>query len=85
MLPIYYVAYRVGALVSGAPVRHFGFRLSWDWLQHGLGPAWKPFLVGCLVCAIVCGVGGWLALEMLWRWHVMHRRYGRIPRPAGSG
>jgi uncharacterized protein (DUF2062 family) len=75
MVPVYYAAYRVGALLLGVRPHRFGFRLSWDWLQHGLGPMWKPFLLGCLVCALFCGVFGWLALELLWRWRVLVRRY----------
>ena len=75
MVPVFYAAYRIGAVVVGAPAgHHFGFQLSWDWLQHGLGPLWRPFLVGCLLCSVTCGVGGWLSLEFLWRWHVLHRR-----------
>lgn len=74
MVPIYYTAYRVGALVSGAHLHRFGFRLSWHWLEHGLGPMWQPFLIGCLVCAVVFGVAGWLALEFIWRRQVLHRR-----------
>jgi uncharacterized protein (DUF2062 family) len=77
MVPIYYCAYRVGAAVSGAPVHRFGFRLSWDWLQHGLGPMWQPFLLGCLVCAVICGITGWLTLEFIWRRQVLHRRRTR--------
>jgi len=73
MVPIYYVAYRVGAAITRDTPRAFGFRLSWDWLQHGLGPMWKPFLVGCLVCSIVCGIGGWLVLELIWRRSVVRR------------
>ena len=63
--------------VSGAPVHRFGFRLSWDWLQHGLGPRWETFLIGCLVCAAVCGIAGWLGLEFIWRRQVLHRRRTR--------
>lgn len=84
MVPIYYLAYRVGAAITGEAPHHFGFRLSWDWLQHGLGPRWKPFLVGCLVCAIVCGVGGWLILELIWRRSVVRRyRERRTASTAG--
>jgi uncharacterized protein (DUF2062 family) len=67
MLPIYYGAYRVGALLFGAPAEVFAFELSWHWVQHGLGPIWKPFLVGCLVCSLTLGYGTWLALEFAWR------------------
>ena len=58
MVPLYYVAYRVGALLLGIQPGTFAFELSWNWLQSGLGAVWKPFLVGCLVCGVV---GGYLA------------------------
>jgi len=83
MVPIYYAAYRVGAELTGTEPHAFGFRLSWDWLQHGLGPMWKPFLIGCLACALSCGLLGWLCLEVLWRWRVVNRRY-RMRRPAST-
>jgi uncharacterized protein (DUF2062 family) len=34
---------------------------------------WQPFAVGCLVCAAVCGVLGWAAFELVWRWNVASR------------
>jgi uncharacterized protein len=83
MVPAYYVAYRVGADITGRTPHPFGFRLSWDWLAHGLGPMWEPFLVGCLACAMITGVLGWLALELLWRWRVLNKRY-RVRRTASS-
>ena len=70
VVPIYYVAYRVGALLLRISPGPFAFELSWTWLQHGLGAIWKPFLLGCTLCAVVTGILGWLVLELVWRWHV---------------
>jgi uncharacterized protein len=77
VVPVYYLAYRVGALMVGAAPDGFTFELSWDWLQHGLGPLWKPFLLGCVSCSLVFGYGGYLALELLWRWSTVRRLRGR--------
>ncbi len=71
-----YSAYRVGAAVLREPIEKFNFQLSFDWLQHGLGPVWEPFLIGCLVCSVTVGFAGWLGLELLWRWQV-RRGIGR--------
>ncbi len=60
VVPVYYVAYRVGCFALGAPDGAFSFELSWDWLQNGLGPMWKPFLAGCALCGVAAGVLGWL-------------------------
>jgi len=73
-LPIYYAAYRIGAEALRLPPHNFAFHPSWEWLQHGLGPAWKPFLFGCLICSVVAGFSGRIGLELLWRSSV-RRRY----------
>lgn len=79
-VPVYYAAYRIGALVLGTPPDTFRFELSWDWMQHGLGPVWQPFLLGCTLCAAATGVLGWALLEIIWRRRVRHRyRTRRAP------
>lgn len=83
VVPIYYVAYLTGRTLLGESSGEFRFALSWDWLQSGLGPMWKPFLLGCVVCAAICGIVGWLSLDRLWRWRVRQKYRRRSSRPKG--
>lgn len=80
MVPIYYAAYRVGVVLLRHKPHHFEFHLTWNWLEHGLGPAWEPFLFGCLVCSIVGGLFGRFALEYFWRAATMYRYHTRRER-----
>jgi uncharacterized protein (DUF2062 family) len=72
-MPAYYLAYRLGAVLLHVPRQHFHFVASWSWFQHSLAPVWQPFVAGCIACALLVGVCGWLALELVWRWHVTSR------------
>ncbi len=84
MVPLYYGAYRLGALLLHSEPRRFRFQLSWAWLEHGLGPRWRPFLLGCLVSAVVFGLLGRWVLELVWRSAVRrkYRQRRRHRRPA---
>jgi uncharacterized protein len=73
VVPLYYMAYRIGALVLRQPVGKFAFEPNWDWLQNGLGVFWKPFLVGCLICSIVGGYLAYRLLELIWRISTVNR------------
>ncbi len=79
--PLYYLAYKVGAWATGSPELHMQFELSWDWVQNGLGPMWKPFLVGCGLTGAVFGLTGYALLDLLWRFMV-RKRYRE--RPAAN-
>lgn len=80
-VPIYYMAYRVGSALVDHPHARFAFKLSWEWLQRGLGPMWKPFLLGCIACALIFGLLGRFGLELIWRWRV---RFKYRTRKAAS-
>jgi uncharacterized protein (DUF2062 family) len=87
VVPIYYLAYRIGAAALGVPAGDFHFELSWDWLQHGLGPLWRPFLLGCAICGTTAGLAGWALLEYVWQRRVRQKYRGRpgssIPQDDG--
>jgi uncharacterized protein len=86
VVPMYYLAFRVGSALLGLPPQGFTFQLSWDWLQHGLGPVWRPFLLGCLVCGTAAGLAGGFALEFVWRASVRKRYRARRARSTrGNG
>jgi len=85
MVPFYYGAYRLGALLLRSPPHRFRFELSWHWLEHGLGPLWQPFLLGCLVSAVVFGWLGRWGLELVWRSGVRRKyRARRQGAPAAK-
>ena len=71
--PMFFIAYKVGALIIDAPVQVIDFELSFAWLSNGLSTVWKPFLLGCLVCGLSAGSLGYFAVSMLWRWQVVHK------------
>ncbi|MGH8277692.1 MAG: DUF2062 domain-containing protein, partial [Steroidobacteraceae bacterium] len=59
------------------PPHHFRFVADWKWFRYALAPVWQPFFFGCLVCAVLAGITGWLALEVAWRWNVRSRYRAR--------
>ncbi|HEU4623973.1 MAG TPA: DUF2062 domain-containing protein [Steroidobacteraceae bacterium] len=77
VVPVFYTAYRVGCAVLGVEPQRFTFKFSFDWLQNGLGPMWEPFLLGCLICAGLAALTGWVGLELLWRWQVRSKYRAR--------
>jgi len=66
VVPLYYIAYEVGANVLDVGMRPFTFELSWDWLTSGLLPIWRPFLLGCLLMALATAVTGYVLLGSIW-------------------
>ena len=86
IVPLYLLAYKIGVLVTGAPEHAFKFHMSWNWVQHGLGPMWKPFLVGCGITGAVLGLVGYALLDVLWRRSVrkQYRERAGASRPQSG-
>jgi uncharacterized protein (DUF2062 family) len=71
--PIFFLAYKVGAVVMGVPPQSVQFELSWEWITHGFLAIWQPFLLGCLLCGVFFGCLGYFVVSTLWRWGVLRR------------
>jgi uncharacterized protein (DUF2062 family) len=71
--PMFYLAYVVGARLTGAEIHHFQFEPSFDWLFLELGTRWRPFLVGCLFMGCLSGLAGFFSMQLLWRLHLLQR------------
>ena len=74
---VFYLAYRVGAMIIDVPLKDIEFELSFYWLSHHLVSIWRPFLLGCLICGLFFGCLGYFIISMLWRWRVVYHWHER--------
>ena len=82
---IFYMSYRVGAAIIGAPVEPVAFELSVEWLGESLSNIWQPLLLGSLVCGLLFGSLGYFVINMLWRWRVaVHWRRRKARREMAA-
>lgn len=68
---LFYFAYKIGAAILGTPTHAFHFELSWQFIMeqmHTIGP---PFLLGCMICAVVSALIGYFGIKGLWRYSVV--------------
>jgi uncharacterized protein (DUF2062 family) len=93
MPAIFYLAYRVGAMIVDVPMQDMDFELSLHWLGNSLAAIWQPFLLGCLICGLFFGCLGYFVISLMWRWRVSYhwrerrrrRREARASSGPGSG
>ena len=67
--PLFYFAYKLGALILNIPPGEFTFEPSWEWLMGEMLVIWKPFLLGCGVMAALSSMGGYVSVNWAWRWY----------------
>lgn len=63
--PMFYGAYVLGAWILGEPIRAFEVHFWLDW-HNWLGVV-GPVMLGSLICASVCALIGYFAVQGLWR------------------
>ncbi len=71
MPAIFFLSYKVGAMLINVPMQELEFELSFTWLMQGMRDIWKPFLLGCLSCGLIAGALGYTTINLLWRRRVV--------------
>ena len=80
MPAIFFLAYKLGAMIVGVPVQPIEFEISFHWLTHSLEAIWRPFLLGCLLCGLFFGSLGYFVINILWRVRVARMLRARRKR-----
>jgi uncharacterized protein len=80
MPPIFYFCYLVGVQILGTKASGFSFELSFDWLLTELAAIWEPFLLGCLVVAVVASFTSFVLVRVLWHLHILSHIRERASR-----
>lgn len=63
---MYYFAYRLGASILNVYMIDFHVHLTIHDVLKVLHQIWQPFLLGCLIYALVTGLLTYLIMHMLW-------------------
>ena len=71
MPPLFFTAYKLGAWLLSETPKMLEFELSLDWLLTSLADVWQPFLLGCLAMGLSCALLGYVAVQIIWRIHVL--------------
>ena len=64
------LSYQIGAWALSLPTHDIAFEVSWSWVTGEFARIWPPFLLGCLINAIVAGLVSYVAMQSFWRCYV---------------
>ena len=81
--PIFFLTFELGRWLLDSPPMDFSIQLSWEWFSRQGQSLIAPLFAGSLICGLVFGAIGYLAINQLWRWQVVkswERRKKRSPR-----
>ena len=71
--PIYYLAFRTGALLIGESVRPVNINIDESGFSSMLTDIWMPLLTGCLLFSIVSSACAYIMVRILWRYSVISK------------
>lgn len=68
--PLFYFAYRVGAVILSIEPGPFSFELSLEWVQNVFVTVWLPLSLGCALVGAIAALTGYVVLDGLWRYSI---------------
>ncbi len=73
MAPIFYIAYKIGAVLLGVSIQPVNFQFNQSWFTSVFSEIWAPLLTGCLLLSIVSSISSYILIRVLWRHSVVSR------------
>ena len=70
MLPYFFAAYQLGALILGSDRVSFPASISTAWLQEQTTLIWWPLLTGSLVFGVLLSLIGYCVIRLWWAWKI---------------
>ena len=83
-VPIFYLAYRIGAIVLNMPMEPFPAEFDFDWLVEQTGMLWKPLMAGSLIMGASLSSITYLLVSAIWHIATIQRYRKRHRRDIGS-
>lgn len=83
-VPIFYLAYRIGALLLNIPMEPFPDELSWAWLTEEIALRWRPLAIGSFIMALSISSTVYLLVSVVWHISTIRRYRRRHNRDVGS-
>lgn len=75
--PMFYFAYRLGSRILGTEIEPMNFAFSMEWISNVVEHSWQPLVVGSLLMAVISSIVGYLAVRLIWRFHIILRWQNR--------
>ena len=83
-VPIFYLAYRIGALILDIPTESLPAEFTLDWVSQELALRWRPLALGSFIMALSVSSIAYLIVSAIWHVSTISRYRQRHTRNVGS-
>ncbi|MEJ2138911.1 MAG: DUF2062 domain-containing protein [Gammaproteobacteria bacterium] len=83
-VPIFYLAYKIGATLLGMPIDTIPAEPTMEWLTEEIAVRWKPLMYGSLIMAVSVASTVYLLFSVVWHVLTVQRYRRRHQHSIGS-